>query len=69
MDVWGFITKIEQDHLEEDLADLSAKERIMIYLSAKEFMLAKLQRATAAPVTIDDTEITIKIVNTSADVS
>lgn len=68
MDVQEFIDKIEDDYLEADLESLTAKDRISVYLNAKEFMQAKLQRATAAPYTHDDTEITITVINSKEDI-
>ena len=49
MNVDSFITTIEDIYLEEDLKSLSPKDRISIYLSAKEFTRAKLQRGNAVP--------------------
>lgn len=60
MDVIQFIEAIERDYLEEDLEELSPKDRILIYLNAKEFNMHKLQRSTAAPTNSTDTNFTVE---------
>lgn len=58
-----FISVLEEDYIQEDLDSLTAKDRISIWLSAKEFQRAKLMRGNAVPVesTEDDKKIFINI--------
>ena len=49
-----FIFVLEEDYIQEDLDSLSPKDRITIWLSAKEFQRAKLMRGNAVP--IDENE-------------
>ena len=58
-----FIKELEDNHIQEDIESLSPKDRISIWLSAKEFQRAKLMRGNAVPVasTEDDKKIFIQI--------
>ena len=60
MNVEEFIREIEDNHLEHDLNTLSAKDRIAVYLNAKEFLQAKMQRSSAAPLGDLDTQFTVE---------
>jgi len=60
MSLEEFIETIEDDYLQEDLESLAAKDRIMVYLSAKEFFQYKLQRQSAAPVSEEGLNFTVE---------
>jgi hypothetical protein len=46
MDIKDFIEAVEEDHLDAWLSELSAKDGIMLYLNALEFMKPKRQRTS-----------------------
>ena len=68
MDIDSFIKEIEEHRLETALDRLTGKDLISIYLSAKEFQRAKIQRSTFAPKVSDDSEIIIKVINSKSDI-
>ncbi len=61
MDHLQFIRKIESDYLEDALESLKATpdKLVTIYLAAKEFEVAKVQRSTAAPLADGDSKFTV----------
>jgi hypothetical protein len=69
MDIDSFIKEIEDNKLEIALSSLTGKDIISIYLSAKEFQRAKIQRSTFAPKAVDDSTIIIKVINSKEDIT
>ena len=63
MSIEEFIKVLEEDYIQEDMDSLTPKDRILIWLNAKEFMRSRLMRSGAIPVeeTENNKKIFIKI--------